>query len=214
MEEHHLKVERTARFYTHGTSAPEAKQFWIALHGYAQLAKDFAESLSDLVDEDTLLVAPEGLNRFYAKGFSGNPAANWMTSEDRLNEIEDYVNYLDKLAFEYFTTIPHNAQRHVLGFSQGCATLCRWLAKRRPHVDHVWLCAGSFPHDMDWLSFAEYIHDKELHLLVGNKDQFVTDEALNTVKGQLEQYRIAFDLHVFDGGHVVDVPTILKTLGK
>ncbi len=214
MEEHHLKVERTARFYSNGVSANAAKHFWIACHGYAQLAGSFMKDLADLVDEETLLVAPEALNRFYTKGFSGVPGATWMTSEDRLNEIEDYVNYLDKLAFEYFTVIPHTAQRHVLGFSQGCATVCRWLTYRRPTVNHVWLCAGSLPHDLDWQAFADYLADKELHILVGNKDQFVTEEALNTVKGQLEQYRIAFDLHVFDGGHVVDVPTINHILGK
>lgn len=214
MEEHHLKVERTARFYSSGASATEAKHFWIACHGYAQLASTFINDLQGLVDESTLLVAPEGLNRFYAKGFAGQPAATWMTSEDRLNEIEDYVNYLDKLAFEYFTIIPHHTQRHVLGFSQGCATVCRWLTHRRPQVNHVWLCAGSLPHDLDWPTFAEYMADKELHILVGNQDQFVTQQALNSVKNQLEQYHIAFDLHVFDGGHVVDVPTINKVLGK
>jgi hypothetical protein len=46
-------------------------------------------------------VAPEGLSRFYFEGGFHGPGskvgATWMTREDRLAKIEDYVGYLDAL---------------------------------------------------------------------------------------------------------------------
>lgn len=214
MEEHHIKVERTARYYTTGASAMEASDAWVACHGYAQLAADFANDLNGLVDDKTLLVVPEGLSRFYTKGFYGRVGATWMTSEDRLNEIEDYVNYLDKLVFNYFTQIPHTTQRHVLGFSQGCATVCRWLTYRRPHFDHIWLCSGSLPHDMDWSAFTSYLKGKSLHIVIGKEDEWITLDAVNDTKKLLEDHHIDFDLNIFDGGHVVDIDTIKEILKR
>ena len=36
-------------------------------------------------------MAPEGLSRFYLEGFSGKVGATWMTREDRLNDIDNYL---------------------------------------------------------------------------------------------------------------------------
>jgi hypothetical protein len=44
-----------------------------------------------------IIIAPEGLSRFYRKGFSGDVVASWMTKDDRLDDMEDYVRYLNDL---------------------------------------------------------------------------------------------------------------------
>ena len=50
-----------------------------------------------LEDESRVLVAPEGLSRFYVNATHGLVGASWMTREDRQHEIDDYVGYLDAI---------------------------------------------------------------------------------------------------------------------
>src|SRR5213592_1979241 len=100
MQEHHIGVTRGARYFALGTSSGEVGEVWFACHGYGQLAARFLEKLRVLDDGRRYLVAPEGLSRFY---LSESPTerrvgASWMTREDRLAEIEDYVRYLDAVS--------------------------------------------------------------------------------------------------------------------
>jgi hypothetical protein len=57
----------------------------------------FIQKFKELASENTLIVAPEALSRFYLNGFSGRVGATWMTKEARDTEILDYLNYLNKL---------------------------------------------------------------------------------------------------------------------
>jgi hypothetical protein len=61
----------------------------LVTHGYGQLAKTFIRRFEPIMDAQTLVVAPEGLSRFYWGGFDGPVVASWMTREDRLDEIAD-----------------------------------------------------------------------------------------------------------------------------
>src|SRR5213595_2848351 len=87
-----------------------------------QLAARFLEKLRVLDDGHRYLVAPEGLSRFY---LSESPTerrvgASWMTREDRLAEIEDYVRYLDAVYADVFGFLDRAlVTAHALGFSQG-----------------------------------------------------------------------------------------------
>src|SRR5207247_9831140 len=97
VHEHHLSVAKTARYFTLGERSGGGRPVWFACHGYGQLAGRFLEKLRVLDDGTRYLVAPEGLSRFY---LSESPTerrvgASWMTREDRLAEIADYVQYLD-----------------------------------------------------------------------------------------------------------------------
>src|SRR5947209_19668799 len=104
-------------------------ELWFVLHGYAQRAEDFIKKFLPIANDGMLIIAPEALSRFYAKGFAGDVAASWMTREDRIHEIEDYIRYLDILYAEVKFRISHPVQRIVaLGFSQGCPALLRWQA--------------------------------------------------------------------------------------
>ena len=91
----HILVTKTARYFTLGELNENTRELWFVLHGYAQLASDFIQDFEGLDNGTRFIVAPEGLNKFYARGFGGKPAASWMTSEDRENEIIDYINYLN-----------------------------------------------------------------------------------------------------------------------
>src|SRR5207247_10756362 len=72
LQEHHLTVSRTARYFTLGESPRGAEEGWFACHGYAQLAGRFLEKLRVLEDRRRYVVAPEGLSRVY---LTESPAA-------------------------------------------------------------------------------------------------------------------------------------------
>src|SRR2546426_7091347 len=65
MQEHHIGVTRSARYFTLGDSSRGVGEVWFVCHGYGQLAARFLEKLRVLDDGRRYLVAPEGLSRFY-----------------------------------------------------------------------------------------------------------------------------------------------------
>ncbi|MHC2990275.1 phospholipase/carboxylesterase, partial [Pontibacter sp. HJ8] len=150
MQENKLIVPRTARYYTLGTPSAHTRQLWIVCHGYGQLARYFLRHFAVLDDGATMVVAPEGLSRFYLDGFSGRVGATWMTKEDRLSEIDDQATYLNLLLQELLSQIPADVRVTVLGFSQGGATVSRWLASGNVPVHRLILWAASFPEDIDF----------------------------------------------------------------
>jgi predicted esterase len=125
---------------------------WFVCHGYGQLAAYFVRHFRVLTDADptTVIIAPEGLSRFYLNGTGGRVGATWMTKEDRLAEIDDYVAYLNQLADQVLAAAPADVRITVLGFSQGAATVSRWLARARFRPARLVLWAGSFPPDMEF----------------------------------------------------------------
>ncbi len=96
-KEQHIQVQRTARYFQIGEASPKIQRIWYVLHGYGQLASFFAKHFEKIADEKTLVIAPEALSRFYSDGTGGRVGATWMTKEDRLNQIDDYIFYLDAL---------------------------------------------------------------------------------------------------------------------
>ncbi|MEI6312193.1 MAG: hypothetical protein WCP57_08045 [Bacteroidota bacterium] len=121
MEQHKISVEKTARVFTLGN--PDASEVWILLHGYGMQASQMITYIEELPNENLFFIAPEGLSRFYWKGFEGNVVASWMTKEDRQDEINDYIKYLNQLIDIYQL---NTKKINVLGFSQGVATMSRW----------------------------------------------------------------------------------------
>src|SRR5437667_4129795 len=147
MQEHVFSTPRTARCFTLG-SPQGATDVWFVCHGYGQLASRFLERFRALEAERRCIVAPEGLSRFY---LTESPAerrvgASWMTREDRLNEIDDYVRYLDGV---YGNVVPRNARVTALGFSQGTATVCRWAGLGSSRIDRLIVWGGEVPPDLD-----------------------------------------------------------------
>ena len=92
----YLPVSRTARYFALGPEPPAAREIWIALHGYAQLAERFLTQLAVLDDGSTHIAAPEALSRFYLETQrSGRHAdlvgATWLTREAREADLDDHL---------------------------------------------------------------------------------------------------------------------------
>lgn len=209
MIEHSLTVPRSARYYTLGTPSGQTKHLWIVCHGYGQLARYFLRHFRVLDDGATMIVAPEALSRFYLDGFSGRVGANWMTKEDRLSEIEDQATYLDLLLQEQLRQLPEDVQVTVLGFSQGGATVCRWLATGQLPVHRLILWAASFPEDISFEAGKTAFQNLPVAVVYGTQDIFITPETLERKQLLMTQLGITPQVYTFEGGHTIDPNTLL-----
>ena len=206
---HHITVARTARYVTHGTLGPHTRQVWFLCHGYSQLAEEFLEYCKPLDHETRYLVAPEALSRFYPKGATGKVGASWMTREDRDAEIGDYVGYLDKVYEEVFHHIERGrVTAHVLGFSQGVATACRWVARGRARFDHLVMWSERLPPEFAAPPVVDRFRELRLTVVNGKDDKLITQQAMDEHALRLENLGLFFEDIRFDGGHRMDKATL------
>jgi len=210
LAEHHFTVKRRARVYTLGEIGPAVRYCCIACHGYGQLAGHFIRKFDRIARADTLVVAPEGLSRFYWGGLSGDVKASWMTKEDRLHEIADFSDYLSHLYDYYRGQLPEDAAFILLGFSQGVATQMRWIMRAFPQFQHLVLWAGTVPEDIDYQPALDYFQDKRLHFVYGTEDQFLTQERLQAYRSEMKKTGLSFVEHTFEGRHQVDRKALLR----
>ncbi len=210
---HSLKVTRTAHYYTLGKPGPDVRYFWIACHGYGQLARHFITKFDVLPADRHFVLAPEGLSRFYWQGLSGKVAASWMTSADRLDEIEDYANYLQILYEQFRPQLPSGVKVILFGFSQGCATQMRWVMRHFPAFDHLIFWAGTIPEDIDYLPHQKYFSDKSLHVIYGTDDPFLTAERIAWHRQLLTDQQLTVEESTFAGKHTVDREALRQWVG-
>lgn len=215
--EHHLTVKRTARYCTLGDVAAPASDLWIVCHGFAQLARSFLEEFRTIGRPGRLVVAPEALNRFYLNrdggraGPSAPVGATWMTREDRLAEIDDYVRYLDDLHREVIGQVGRDVRVTALGFSQGTATVARWLTHGSAKIDRLILWAGLLPPEIDPAGPArERLASSDLHLVRGTRDELLSANQVAEQAERLTRAGIRFTMLEFDGGHRLDRETLKK----
>lgn len=230
MKERHIRVARTARYYTLGSADSHPREIWLVCHGYQQLARRFLLRFSDLDDGTRLIAAPEALSRFYlhdpATGHSKDVpvGATWMTREDRENEIMDYVSFLDGVLDElldevldfvpdevYEESVEVNVRLTVFGFSQGAHTVCRWVAAGEATVQRVILWGAYLPDDFDLERGPERLRSAELILVRGLQDHFVPEEAHALQEKKLEELAIPFRTITHPGGHEID-PALLRQI--
>ncbi|PYO95860.1 MAG: phospholipase [Gemmatimonadetes bacterium] len=217
MREHHIGVRRTARYFTSGDASRGVAEVWFACHGYGQLAARFLEKLRVLDDGRRYLVAPEGLSRFY---LSESPTerrvgATWMTREDRLAEIDDYVRYLDDVYADVFGSVDRaRVKVYALGFSQGTSTVSRWATLGKATIDRLILWGGEFPPDLDLTVDAVVgrLRGAQLTLVYGRSDEYITPKVLSGIGERLRQHGIPYEEIPFDGGHELN-EAVLRHLG-
>jgi predicted esterase len=214
---HRIRVRRSARYYTLGPTHGFPRELWVVLHGYGQLAARFLAWFAPLDDGTRLVVAPEALSRFYLDPIAerrGQAAprvgATWMTREDREHEIEDYVAYLEQLSAEIRRHLAGAGPRIVvLGFSQGTATMCRWLAASELRADQVVLWAGGVPPELDVAEWSARLHGAALTLVAGEQDEMVPASAVVQEGERMSAAGVAFTLLRHPGGHRVDGDALL-----
>ena len=213
LQENHLPVQRTARYYTIGALTDQTKSIWFCLHGFGQLAQYFGRKFTGLDDGETVIVVPEGLSRMYLNDDYKRVGASWLTREDRDHEISDFIGYLNALYDRILDRCdPEKVHITVLGFSQGAATACRWLNAGHVRADRLILWAGYFPQGVSGMIQPDTLTNTETHYVYGNQDEYIQeipdiDGYLNRLKTDIPTLKIT----AFDGGHRVE-PDVLKGL--
>ncbi|UOQ99832.1 phospholipase [Hymenobacter sp. 5317J-9] len=196
-------MARRARYHQLGELSMRTRRVWLVCHGYGQLAQFFIRHFAFLTEADphTVVVAPEGLSRFYLNGTSGRVGASWMTREDRLHEIEDHVNFLNQLAGKILAECLPEVEITVLGFSQGTATVSRWLAQAPFRPAHLILWAGGFPEDLAPDTARALLHGLRLSVVAGTADEYISAEKLHAQVEQLQQLGGSPTVATFAGRH-------------
>lgn len=211
MHEHHYIVPRTARSFVIG-GATHLDEIWFVMHGYAELASQFIQAFLPFATDRRRIVAPEGLSRFYRRSTQGEVGASWMTSEAREYEIADQLHQLEAMRLD--ATHEHGAARiKVLGFSQGVATACRWLARTDFEVERLVLWGGGLPPDLTDPELAR-LRQIGTVAVYGETDRYLDNSAVEREMRRMKEARIKPTLVRFEGGHNLDETTIERVLAR
>jgi predicted esterase len=219
----HIRVPRTARYYTIGTPGALVRDLWIVCHGFSQLAQNFAEPFRAFESDTRLIVAPEALSRFYLDSRpmhtqSSPVGATWMTRENREMDIADNTDYLDALYERLLESLANEgAERdrirvHALGFSQGAVAVARWAALGSAVVDHLVLWGHSIPDDVNLRALGDRRPGITVELVYGARDRLMAPEIAAAQRAVLEGSGVRFRMREFDGGHVLSTAVLRELM--
>ena len=209
MEERKTGFHFEARYHTAGTLNSTTRQVWVVMHGYGQLARYFLKKFEILAEQNVYIIAPEGLSRFYLSELTetGRPdnkvGATWMTQENRLMDIDNYIKYLDSVFQKEVQSYP-NVPVTLLGFSQGCATVCRWAVEGTLKFERVILWAGLFPPDLDFVKGHTVLSAVKTYMVIGNDDPFLTSARIQEFDLLANQLGIQPEKITFQGKHEIN----------
>ena len=215
MQSHDLSFEFKARYFTIGELNLSTKAIWIVLHGYGQLAGYFIRKFDALRYENIYVIAPEALSRFYVDPLQGSGrasdrvGASWMTKENRLTDIENYLTFLNSL--HAHLNLPSTIPVTLLGFSQGAATVSRWITTGKIEFDRMILWSGLFPPDMNFESAKGILKGKEIVFVYGKGDPFLNDEHYHSMETISSKLEVNPKVIAFEGGHEI-AQDVLKEL--
>jgi predicted esterase len=202
--EQKLSAPKTFRYWISG-DLEKANKLLFVLHGYGQLAEFFIRKFKE-IPEDYLVIAPEGMHRFYLNGTSGRVGASWMTKEDRESDIADNLNWLSQM-FIKLTKQKKIKKTILLGFSQGGATAARWFYGKNVQLDQLILWASVFPPDLEKSLIQSNSNN---YFVIGTEDEYYNTEAL---KSEIEFHKkIGFRTLQFAGKHEIDIKTLNSIL--
>lgn len=217
--EHAIVVPRTARYCTLGPDSG-ASELWIICHGQGQLARRFIRHFAAIDDGSRLIVAPEAHSRYYLEPVAqqvGNPqpriGASWMTKEFREQEIADYVTYVESVVRAVLPRCAGAPRIVALGFSQGAATISRWLASTKVAVNDLVLWGGALPPEIHVPTWKTSMQGVRLTHVVGERDEYITPKIVATELARYEGHDVERHLQRFPGGHEVEAEALRALTG-
>jgi predicted esterase len=209
MEKFYLPIEKQARIYLNQFPHEHIQKCWLGLHGYGMLGQYFLPKFEPLFQQDTLVIVPEALSRFYLDPQYEKVGASWMTKEDRLLDIQEQHLYLNKVYEQFVKPLKSLEQFNVLGFSQGVATAWRWIQQQKIQVVNLVIWAGSIP-----LEPVESFYVEKLWLVYAEDDPYAKWVNPQVVKDWLNSQSIDYELIVFKGGHTMPKEVFENLIAK
>lgn len=200
----HITTSKTCRYATYGNLSDKTKYFWFCLHGSKMLCDQVIYKFKDFDPQSHYIVAPEAMNRVYAKNFGGDVVATWMTTRDRLEEIKDFSNYLSLLYKQEVDKLPVTCRKILFGFSQGGTTLYRWLHHNPVAADFLLGYSCWLPEDIDLRAGKTDFDQFPIVYTYGKNDQFLTDERIAELKGVISKNKLEVSVFPYEGEHKID----------
>ncbi len=210
MKENRIGFEFTARYYDNGLSLEDSIELLFVFHGQGQLAQFFIRKFEVLRNRGIRVIAPEGLSRYYLEGNYGRVGASWMTREDRLQDIDNYLKFINSIYRHEVMDPDYQGKISTLGFSQGAATVSRWISQPHIRFDQLILWAGMFPPDLDWKVSRSQLMNKKVSFVYGTSDPYLSDERFKEQQEISDQLGVTPQQLTFDGGHTIDEKVLLE----
>ncbi len=198
-----IDVYATGRYQQLGEVTEETRAIWFVFHGYAMNSKSFVNEFDCILDDQTVIIAPEGLHRFYSKSTSGHVAANWMTKELRESDIENNIKFINSIyGVLKGKGLNENVKLGILGFSQGGPTSIRWAAQLNRDVQEIVIWGSDIPADViDNIHGLRKINESALKIIVGSNDEYISSDQVDDLIVDLHDKGVDFDFHTFEGKH-------------
>lgn len=213
--ENHIKTEKSARYYQLGNANNNIKNLWVVFHGYGELAEEFISNFTGISNDETLIIAPEALNKFYLRGFYGKVGTTWMTTEDRKSDIEDYVNLINNIFKTVSNQLNINKVKiNVLGFSQGTHTAVRWLNSNEIKINNLLLWSGTFPHDCNYIEKSEYWSKINTLILLGNSDRLISEKKSKSEFEFMNSQSLNYQIINYNGNHSIDTHQLISVVNN
>ena len=206
-----IQTAKSARYFQIGELSSMTKNIWIVLHGYGMLPEYFIKKFECIANKETVIVAPEALNKFYLKDNYSRVGSSWMTKVDRRDDIQDNINFLNSI-YASLKLGQLDFKLNVLGFSQGGPTATRWVINSKFKLNSLILWGCDLPNDCLVESNKSRWNDFELKYVIGKNDEYIDEEKILYEKEKLTNYGLVYDFHLFEGGHSIDGSTLKKLI--
>ncbi len=199
-----VSFQATGRYSILGNLDKKTKSILFVFHGQGQLAHFFIKKFSALQEQEITIIAPEGLHQYYLHDFSGRVGASWMTTENRLVAIQNYINFLNSVYNKVRGEVSKSAKISLLGFSQGTATVSRWVEQSNFEFEKLILWGGALPPDLNSELIFNRMKGKILLQVIGNKDPYIRADKITEIKKLVADYKLISEHKIYDGGHNID----------
>ena len=199
-----ISISKTGKYSQIGKSSKKINNVWIVLHGYGMLSEYFVKKFECIINETTLVIAPEATNRFYLGNNYNRVGASWMTKLDREQEISDNILFLDKLFSIIKKEIGHdNFKLNTLGFSQGGPALVRWLMSNKLNTNSLILWGSDIPKDSLVTENKSRLNSIKLKIVIGKNDEYINEEKKQEFVEIVKSYGLKYELIEYEGSHKI-----------
>lgn len=199
-----IYIPKTHKYSQLGECSKKTESVWIVLHGYGMLSEYFIKKFECIMNDRTVVIAPEGNNRFYLENNYYRVGASWMTKLDKEKDIEDNISFIQTLYSNIIDEIGHsNFKLNTLGFSQGGATLVRWIMSNSINVDSLILWGSDIPKDCLIEEKKSRWNSIDVKLVIGSQDEYINEENKQKVINLINSYELKYKLVEYEGSHKI-----------
>ena len=183
----------------------KTKNVIFACHGMGYLSRYFLKYFKGVNSDDNYIIIPQAQSKYYIAPKMKHVGASWLTKENTLKEMENIISYFDSVLSNEKI---ENLNFIFLGYSQGVSVAMRYLAKRKIIVSKLILMSGGIPKELTPKDFKYLKNKAVIYYVYGDKDEYITEDFLNSEKKRFEDLFSNINYIEFDGNHEIKTEII------